>query len=922
MNELALTSRVVDAIGWTLLHSLWQGTALGLLAGGILARLENRPAEWRYSVATVALAAIPAAAIVTLAATWNAPSRGERPPAQSVAGRSSTGRVEPRDGTEAPSESAKVLRGGQALQVRPALPTSSVSGDLPLNEPKHPLSASIAPWLHWLVGVWTAGALLSAGRLTGGAWKIRRMRRWGTSPVPPEVQQILERLTAAMRLRGTVILRQSSLAGVPMVLGYLRPVILAPAGVIAGLSAAELEAILAHELMHVRRHDALVNAIQAVLETLFFYHPAVWWLSRTMREERENCCDDAAMAFLGSRVSYGRALVALEQLRHPALDLALAATGGTLLARIRRIAGVKLEERLPRGAASGGLLIGAVLLAGSLWWIANGQAQSAPTIVEAAADDFVILGTVLELRSDSPIVSAEVTCRLPHYRPTAAASADPNSDPEGIDYRSLGTSWLEDQEPIWSRTFRADAQGQFEIRIPRQAVDTFQREWTRQDQLFEGFIPHVIGVTARAPGYLPIRPGTYLGVRQKNGSDAAHTCQLLLTRSVELRGRFVTPDGQPAANVPVMVARNRDGFGDSTGIGFWTRTDAEGRFTLETQASWPQRLHWFPGEFASDSRATTRNFGDQGVIVLKRGTRLSGVIENENGEPLAGFAIKATTGTRVPHLYARSDSAGRFSFPPLPAGDYRLQAVDHFVDNATGARFSGTLPQTFVPVRYSLGASEGPPVVIRPSSVRLVRFRVIDADGNPLEGRTIHASIAGNHVQSRPVEGEPGRYVVPTPDWDQPCEFQIGYDRANEAVLYQPTPESPRMPGWSVTRRHAPKGDPEITIQLLRAASIGVEVRTEDGTPLRDARCEVHYSDAEDFREHGIFEGPVGAYLLNAKNPKGTWRGLAPGHRLTITVSASGAVSHEETVELQPGEQKRLDVVMTPPRTSGERSER
>ena len=134
--------------------------------------------------------------------------------------------------------------------------------------------------------------------------------------------------------------------------------VLLPLCVVTGLPAAQLELILAHELAHIRRHDYLVNLLQTLVETLFFYHPAVWWLSRQIRNERENCCDDVAMAIAGSRADYGRALLAIEELRAASTALSLAASGGSLLARIRRIAGC---EPVPR-VVGGGSILGIVLV--------------------------------------------------------------------------------------------------------------------------------------------------------------------------------------------------------------------------------------------------------------------------------------------------------------------------------------------------------------------------------------------------------------------------------------------------------------------------------------------------------------------------------------------------------------------------------
>lgn len=122
-----------------------------------------------------------------------------------------------------------------------------------------------------------------------------------------------------------------------MVVGHIRPVILMPIGVLAGLPAAQSEAILLHELAHIRRYDYLVNILQRWVECLLFYHPAVWWISRVIRAERENCCDDLAVAISGNAQEYAVALAALEQNRWRGREAAVAASGGSLVKRIRRL---------------------------------------------------------------------------------------------------------------------------------------------------------------------------------------------------------------------------------------------------------------------------------------------------------------------------------------------------------------------------------------------------------------------------------------------------------------------------------------------------------------------------------------------------------------------------------------------------------
>src|SRR5205823_866514 len=207
-------------------------------------------------------------------------------------------------------------------------------------------------------------------------YRVRRLRTGGVSATPDGVQQLLERTAERFRLRQAVRVLQSTLVETSVVVGYFRPVILLPMSAVTGLSPGQLDAILAHELAHIRRHDYLVNLLQTLVETVFFYHPAIWWLSNQVRCERENCCDDIAAAVLGNRVEYGRALLALEECRASETALAVGAQGGSLLARVRRLLG-----RVPPGRAFSGASIAAIGLLAAVAiaigvWAANGLGEA------------------------------------------------------------------------------------------------------------------------------------------------------------------------------------------------------------------------------------------------------------------------------------------------------------------------------------------------------------------------------------------------------------------------------------------------------------------------------------------------------------------------------------------------------------------
>ena len=165
----------------------------------------------------------------------------------------------------------------------------------------------------------------------------RRLRRKGVCSAPDGWQHRLDQLSARLRVTKSVALLETCFAEAPVVIGCLRPVILFPVGLLAGMPASQIEAILLHELAHIRRRDYLANLLQTVVEGFLFYHPAVWWISSVIRTERENCCDDLVVAINGNAHEYATALTALEETRWAANQAALAATGGVLMKRIRRL---------------------------------------------------------------------------------------------------------------------------------------------------------------------------------------------------------------------------------------------------------------------------------------------------------------------------------------------------------------------------------------------------------------------------------------------------------------------------------------------------------------------------------------------------------------------------------------------------------
>ena len=328
--------QAVQAVAWALVHFLWQGALAGLAAAGVLILLKNGKASVRYAVAAgflLLMLALPVATVLRLAGS---PAAGPAFNGASLVGPAS-----------------------------PSSPGGSPVAAGRLGEEGRPIDA-LPPVLPWVFGLWVAGvAALSVYHL--GGWRVaRRLSRQGRA-AGEELEAQVRGLCRRLGIERAVILLESAAVAVPSVVGWLRPVLLVPASTLAGLSPRQLEAILAHELAHVRRHDYLVNLLQTAVETLLFYHPAVWWVSNRMRHERENCCDDLAVAVCGDRLGYARALADLEGLRSAGprrAIAAMAADGGSLADRIRRLVGVP-PRRSPRRSWVAGLLALALLPAGA-----------------------------------------------------------------------------------------------------------------------------------------------------------------------------------------------------------------------------------------------------------------------------------------------------------------------------------------------------------------------------------------------------------------------------------------------------------------------------------------------------------------------------------------------------------------------------
>ncbi len=514
----------VQHLGWTLIQFLWQGTLIAVLFATARGLLRDRmTAHARYLLACGTLVVMVMAPGLTLAVHVSVP-------------------------------------------LRPAWPVPSPD--------------SWQSVLQWLVAAWLTGVVVCFARLVAG-WRLTtRLRFTGVRPPHAEWPRRLQDLARRVGVSRPVRLLVSSLVDVPVVVGWWRPIILMPVGALTGLPPAHVEALLAHELAHIRRLDYLINVLQSVAEAALFYHPAIWWVSDQIRAERELCCDDLAVAASGDVLTYAHALAELESHR-PAHKHALAATGGSLLDRIRRLLGQAppISHVLPGPGAAGTMTLLCLLgigVAGT--HAASSSMPSPPPIQQTPAAELVapsphpVLSTLLF----GPLGPALVSV-------SSQSTPDPfqNAAKAGTGAISGVVTDAATHRPISGVIVHLSMQGQDAVgRVSQQITDA------RGRFVFDELVASTLYfITASKSGYLDGHFGEIPG--QRTSHITLTDGQWFSSANFEMSkvgaiGGVVTDEfGQPVvgafvrALVEIKVAGQRQ-----LAVGLTTRTDDHGEYRL------------------------------------------------------------------------------------------------------------------------------------------------------------------------------------------------------------------------------------------------------------------------------------------------------------------------------------------------------
>jgi beta-lactamase regulating signal transducer with metallopeptidase domain len=340
---------VMHALGWALIHSLWQCLGIAALAAALMV-LSRRPSI-RYFVAVGALALMLAAPVASFFILMKSAAAARAfPPSNS--GSFIFAGSEPLYAPAPPSVTAS------PAAVMPATMGNAVVGAL---ENLPGASPNVLPWL---VGAWLCGVAFFGLRFTGGFLLLEHRRRRHSAALNPRILAMCEELQCRLRLSSAIRYLECNWLQAPAVIGWFRPIVLLPVSALTGLSEEQLRAVIVHELAHIRRLDAFVNLFQILVEALLFYHPAAWWLNWRIRAERELCCDEIAVSLASNRVEYARALTLMAEWKDAPM-LAMAANRGPLSRRILHILGRKPFGAGPRilGLSGSALFLTAALAA-------------------------------------------------------------------------------------------------------------------------------------------------------------------------------------------------------------------------------------------------------------------------------------------------------------------------------------------------------------------------------------------------------------------------------------------------------------------------------------------------------------------------------------------------------------------------------
>ncbi len=355
-------------LGWTLIHSIWQGAIILLIVKAALYLINKQNSSLRYLVYCAGLILIVATSIVTYQ-YLNWPENSD----------------------------LQIVSGEQISRI------VSINFDYPTSTPWiNRVIQNANTWMPLLTSIWAIGVLVFSLRFLGGILYIHRLRK-NIINVSNEWVHQLELLSRQIGFSRLITLAESPHIKQPIVVGYIKPIILLPIGLLSGLPQSHVEAILLHELSHIKRHDYLINLIQSLIEILLFFNPFVWIISNSIRSEREHCCDDQVIKAGLNPVVYVKALANLEEVRQRVTpDLALAFNNNKyqVFNRIKRIMETSVNHQTGKFRPIGLIMLAVAGLLCASWLTISSEPTSEPTYSDANTSVAIVADTLKERKTN------------------------------------------------------------------------------------------------------------------------------------------------------------------------------------------------------------------------------------------------------------------------------------------------------------------------------------------------------------------------------------------------------------------------------------------------------------------------------------------------------------------------------------------
>ena len=770
------------------------------------------------------------------------------------------------------------------------------------------LAAYAAVSIGW-IGWWLVGQVL--------LWRIARAAR----PATEKVHELF-RLICGPPGSGVVLLESDTVA-LPFTFTWRRPVIVLPSALCVKEDSQELRYCLAHEWSHIERGDARAWNLVALAGCVLVYQPLFWWLRRQLRLCQDYLADDRAAA-LSSADDYAAYLVRLARLGRTALRSPGVGVGDRRSSLYRRITMlVQDHEPLERRCRAAWSLCAAMAAAVVIVFASVLRLGAAPP----AADD-PVKGAQAVKEAPKPSADAKNAGEPLHYKGTVVDkdTGKPIPGATVIVRRSILRS--SENRVLQETRHTTGADGMYAFEIP-------------PDQYASPYL--YIELDVEHPDYAPRdRFGYALSMTRKNEklNERPFFEMVEMRPARPITGQVETPEGEPAAGVVVLAYSRTDKRTDKGGqfeYGSFARaeTDAQGRFRLPITTP-GQAAYWvLPKDYAPELYVVPEGKrGDMGTITMMKGISVAGRVLDVQSKPIKGVFVEIErTGGKGPDLGAKNltfisnvlrraaetDADGRFTFAPLPPGEYKVTPSDTNYDGDRKTQWTTRpLPEVFAPTKLTIKQGETPaPLEIRPLPSVMIEGHWVDSKGQPKGGWSsfVYGRMDGSFWNTQAHPDPQGRFSVKVPHGLEQVQLDISTNE-HASTRHRIGKSGPLVEG--LTARLGTLDHDVKDIEIVRYVSpiIVINAIAKDGKQIPGFKAAVQYTHAGP--DHGQTVHLVGGGkkkdTIQDEQYDGRYRTsqMLPDKEVTVSVSADGFEEASRKLSLPEGKTEEVTFVLEP----------